>query len=169
METLFQDVRYGFRMLAKSPGFTTVAVLTLALGIGANTAIFTLVNALLLKMLPIKAPQELVVIGDPARVNDRSNGTPSTDLFSYPLYKGLRDNSTVFNGLIAAGTEHRIDVDATATGGASDERIVGRVVSGNYFPVLGVEAAIGRLLSEQDDTTENGNPVAVISYGYWRR
>src|SRR5690349_19797539 len=138
METLLQDIRYGLRLLIKGPVFTSVAVVTLALGVGANTAIFTLVNALLLKMLPIKAPQELLVVGDPTRVNDRSSGTPQTDLFSYPLYKELRDHSTVFSGLIAAGTEHRIDVDASAAGGASDERIVGRLVSGDYFPVLGV-------------------------------
>jgi predicted permease len=169
METLLQDIRYGLRMLLKSPAFTSVAVLTLALGIGANTAIFTLVNALLLKMLPIKAPQELVAVGDPTRVNDRSSGTPQTDLFSYPLYKEFRDNNTIFSGLIAAGTEHRIDADASSAGGTSDERIVGRLVSGNYFPVLGVDAAAGRLLSENDDTQENGNPVVVLSYGYWNR
>jgi len=169
METLYQDLRYALRLLVKNPAFTSVAVLTLALGIGANTAIFTLVNALLLKMLPIKAPQELVVVGDPTRVNDRSSGTPQTDLFSYPLYKELRDNNTVFSGLTAAGTEHRIDVDASAAGGASDERIVGRLVSGNYFPVLGVDAAAGRLLTENDDTAENANPLVVLSYGYWNR
>ena len=169
METLVQDIRYAFRMLLKNPAFTSVAVLTLALGIGANTAIFSLVNALLLKMLPVKAPQELVVVGDPSRVNDRSNGTPQTDLFSYPLYKELRDNSTVFSGLIAAGTEHRIEVDASAAGGSSEERIVGRVVTGNYFPVLGIEPAAGRLLSGNDDTAENANPEVVLGYGYWNR
>jgi predicted permease len=169
METFFQDIRYALRMLVKTPAFTTVAVLTLALGIGANTAIFTLVNALLLKMLPIKAPNELVVLGDPARVNDRSSGEPQLDVFSYPLYKELRDNNTVFSGLVAGGTEHRIDVDASAAGGASNERIVGRLVSGNYFPVLGVNAAAGRLLTESDDTAENANPVVVLSYGYWNR
>ena len=169
METIFQDIRYALRMLAKTPAFTSVAVLTLALGIGANTAIFTIVNALLLKMLPIKAPQELVAVGDPTRVNDRSSGTPQIDLFSYPLYKEFRDNNTVFNGLIAGGTEHRIDVDASAAGGASNEQIVGRLVSGNYFSVLGVDAAVGRLLAETDDIQENANPVVVLSYGYWNR
>ncbi|HWC15953.1 MAG TPA: ABC transporter permease, partial [Terriglobales bacterium] len=169
METLVQDIRYGMRMLAKNPAFTAIAVLTLALGIGANTAIFTLVNSLLLKMLPIKAPQELVAVGDPTRVNDRSSGTPQTDLFSYPLYQELRDNNTVFSGLIAGGTEHRIEVDASAAGGASDERIVGHLVSGNYFSVLGVDAAAGRLLGDQDDREENANPVVVLSHGYWSR
>src|SRR3954451_21552307 len=102
MGTLFQDLRYGLRMLAKAPGFTAVAVLTLALGIGANTAIFTLVNALLLKTLPVRAPQELVAVGNPGFVDFRWHGTPATDVFSYPLYRELRDRTTVFNGLVAA-------------------------------------------------------------------
>ncbi len=169
METLFQDIRYGFRMLAKSSAFSAIAVLTLALGIGANTAIFTFVNALLLKSLPVKSPQDLVIVGDPARVNDRQNGTPETSFFSYPLYRELRDNNNVFTGLLAAGTQHYIQVDASAIGGASDEVIAGRLVSGDYFSVLGVDAAAGRLLTTQDDIAENGNPVMVLTYGYWQR
>src|SRR5207302_7086668 len=85
METLFQDIRYAVRMLVKSPAFTTVAVLTLALGIGANTAIFSLVNAVLLKMLPVKDPGQLVVVGDPLLVHNRSLGDPRVELFSHPL------------------------------------------------------------------------------------
>lgn len=169
METLFQDIRYGFRMLAKSPAFTAVAVLTLALGIGANTAIFTFVNALMLKSLPVKSPQELVIVGDPTRVNDRQNGTPETNYFSYPLYRELRDNNKVFSGLLAAGTQHHLEVDSSSVGGASDEVIAGRLVSGNYFSVLGVDAAAGRLLTSNDDTAENANPVVVLTYGYWQR
>lgn len=166
MGSLFQDVRYGLRMMLKSPAFTTIAVLTLALGIGANTAIFTVVNALLLKMLPIKAPQELVVVGNPAVVSSRWHGTPETEYFSYPLYREFRDNNSVFSGLTAAATEDRIEVDAGGAAGASEE-IDGRLVSGNYFPVLGVDAAAGRLLTEIDDAQEGANPVAVLSYGYW--
>ena len=94
MNGLLQDLRYALRQLRKSPGFTAVAVVTLALGIGANTAIFTVVNALLLKMLPVRDPQQLVVVGDPTRVSGRSNGTPRTDIFSYPLYKELRDRNS---------------------------------------------------------------------------
>src|SRR5436305_10105722 len=168
METLLQDIRYAVRMLVKSPAFTTVAVLTLALGIGANTAIFTLVNAVLLRMLPVKDPQQLVVVGDPQRANSRSNGKPRVDIFSYPLYQQLRDRNSVFAGLCAAATEHRIDVDAEQ-GGPSDQKIIGRMVSGNYFSVLGLEPAAGRLFSDSDDTAENANPVVVIGYGYWRR
>ena len=169
METLLQDIRFGLRMLVKSPAFTSVAVLTLALGIGANTAIFTLVNALLMRMLPVKDPQQLVVVGDPTRANSRSNGTPRVDNFSYPLYQELRDHNSVFTGLSAAATEHRMQVDAGQGSGNPDEKIVGRMVSGNYFTVLGLEPAAGRLLFDSDDTTENANPVAVLGYGYWRR
>jgi putative ABC transport system permease protein len=168
MTGLFQDLRYALRQLRKSPGFTSVAVLTLALGIGANTAIFTVVNALLLKMLPVREPQELVVVGDPTFVNTRSGGTPRTDVFSYPLYKELRDSNSVFSGLCAAATDHRIEVD-TAQGDVSDEKITGRMVSGNYFNVLGLKPAAGRLFSDNDDTSENANSVAILSYGYWQR
>ena len=167
MNSLLKDLRYGARVLSKSPTFTLVAVLTLALGIGANTAIFTVVNALLLKMLPIKAPEELVVVGNPAVVSSRWNGTPATEFFSYPLYREFRENSRVFNGLIAAATEDHIAVDAGATGAALEEEIDGRLVSGNYFPVLGVDLAAGRLLTESDDSEQGANPVVVLSYGYW--
>jgi len=168
MNGLFQDIRYALRQLRKSPGFTTVAVLTLALGIGANTAIFTVVNALLLKMLPVRTPQQLVVVGNPSDPNTRSNGTPRADVFSYPLFKELRDHNDVFTGLCAAGTEHRIQVDA-GQGTAPNETAIGRMVSGNYFAVLGLDAAAGRLLSDSDDTAENANPVVVLGYEYWRR
>jgi len=168
MSGIFQDLRYAMRQLRKSPGFTTITVLTLALGIGANTAIFTVVNALLLKMLPVKDPQELVVVGNPADPNQRSNGTPRTDVFSYPLYKELRDQSSVFSGLCAGGSDHHIVID-TRQGGSADEKVTGRMVSGNYFSVLGLNAASGRLFSASDDTAENANPVVVLGYSYWKR
>src|SRR5438270_5761323 len=111
MNSLLQDLRYGIRMLVRTPGFTIVAIFTLALGIGANTAIFTLVNALLLKMLPIKAPQELVVVGNPAEVHSMWHGTPGTEIFSHPLYREFREHNMVFNGLLAAATEDGIEVN----------------------------------------------------------
>src|SRR5262249_49222308 len=168
MDTLFQDIRYALRMLIKNPAFAAVSVLTLALGIGANTAIFTVVNALLLKMLPIKSPQELVLVGDPGMVGGRWNGTPSTDFFSHPLYREFRDNNTVFSGLAAAAAEDQIEINADSPGAAS-EVVDARLVSGNYFSVLGVDAAAGRQLTESDDTQESANPVVVLSYGYWSR
>jgi len=164
---LFQDVRYAFRQLRKSPGFTAVATLTLALGIGANSAIFTVVNALLLKMLPVADPQHLVAVGDPSRTNGNSNGTPRTDIFSYPLYRVFRDENSVFSGLGAAATG-RIEVN-TGQGGPPDLKVRGRMVSGNYFTVLGLNPTAGRLFSDSDDTAENANPVVVISYEYWQR
>lgn len=168
METLLQDVRYGFRTLFKSPVFTLVAVLTLALGIGANTAIFTLINAVLLKMLPIQHPEQLVTIGDPARVDSRSLGTPQTNLFSYPLYRELRDGTSVFSGMYAAGTSHRVTVQKENQPSPDTGARVGRLVTGNYFSVLGAEAAVGRLLTPEDDKVQHGHPVAVISYAYWK-
>src|SRR5437764_1556999 len=167
MGSLFQDVRYGLRMLRKSPAFTAVAVLTLALGMGANTAIFTVVNALLLKMLPVKEPQQLVILGNPTDPNSRSNGTPRADIFSYPLYKELRDRNSVFTELGAAASDHRIEVNASAD--AAAEKVTGRMVSGNYFNVLGLQAAEGRLFSDTDDTAENANPAVVLGYSYWQR
>jgi predicted permease len=168
MNRLLQDFRFGLRQLRKNPGFTTVAVITIALGIGANTAIFTVVNALLLKMLPVRDPQQLVVVGDPTEVNGVSNGTPQTSIFSYPLYKELRDRNSVFSGLSASASNHRIQV-AAGQGSPLDEKVTGRMVSGNYFAVLGLEPAVGRLISDSDDTAENANPVAVLGYDYWRR
>jgi predicted permease len=168
METFTQDVRYGFRMLVKNPGFTAVAVLTLALGIGANTAIFTLINALLLKMLPIKDPARLVVVGDPTRVGDRSLGTPQTDLFSGPLYRELRDGNSVFSGMYAAGSVHRVALNDASQPGAGDASASVRIVSGSYFAVLGVNAMAGRMLTPDDDKTQHAHPVAVLSYDYWK-
>src|SRR6202021_2811663 len=133
MNGLLQDLRYALRQLRKSPGFATVAILTLALGIGANAAIFTVVNALLLKTLPVKVPQQLVVVGDPALPNTTSNGTPRTDVFSYPLYKELRDRNSVFSGLCAGGTDHFVEIDAGQGAGGGEkerEKINGRLVSG---------------------------------------
>ncbi len=168
MNGLSQDLRFAVRQLRKSPGFTAVAVVTLALGIGANTAIFTVVNGLLLKMLPVRDPHHLVVVGDPVRASSRSNGTPRTDVFSYPLYKELRDRNSVFTGLCAAASDHHIEVDA-GQGQLPDEQITGRMASGNYFAVLGLEPAAGRLFSDADDTAEGANPVVVLGYEYWQR
>ncbi len=167
METFFQDIRFGLRLLRKSPAFTLVAVLTLALGIGANTAIFSLINAVLLKMLPVKDPGQLVVIGDPAQVGTRSTGTPQVDILSYPLYRHLRDHTSAFSGVLASGDVHRVQVSRGNSDITNDA--TGALVSGNYFSVLGVDALMGRTLSPEDDDAKGKHAVMVISYDFWTR
>lgn len=159
MAGLFLDVRYALRQLRKSPGFTSVAVLTLALGIGANTGIFTLVNAVLLKALPVPNPEQLYL---PAG-ND--NGNPASARFSYPLFQSARAAMPPGATLAAASLPGRF---YAAFGGPS-EMVTGQLVSGNYFQTIATHAAKGRLLTDNDDRTIGGSPVAVISYGCWER
>src|SRR5205085_12263131 len=163
MGTLLQDLRYSLRMLAKNPGFTAVAVLTLALGIGANTAIFSLTDQILLRRLPVERPAELVVLRSPGpksgRVSSDGDGDAS---FSYPLYKELRDRNQVFAGLLA-----RYAVSLSVAGQGQTERADGELVSGNYFEVLGVRPALGRVFTQDDDRVPGGHPIIVLSYGYW--
>ncbi len=165
MDTLLQDLRYGARMLLKAPAFTVIAVLMLALGIGANTAIFSLTYQVLLRALPVQNPQELVVLrspGDkPGHINSDGDDAAS---FSYPLYKDLRAQNQVFSALLA-----RFAVPLSVAGQGRTERAHGELVSGNYFEVLGVPPALGRVFSSQDETAPGANPVAVLSYGYWAR
>ncbi len=165
MNGLFQDLRYALRQLRKSPGFTAVAVLTLALGIGANTAIFGLLDQALLRSLPVREPDRLVLLrysgSNTGHLSSRADGKT---YFSYPMYRDLRNGNSVFSGIIAtdwtqAGFEWRNQPQLVAT----------ELVSGNYFDVLGVQPALGRLLVASDDTVPNGNPVAVLSFSYWRR
>jgi predicted permease len=159
MHTLWQDVRYGLRMLARSPGFTAVVILTLALGIGANTAIFSVVNAVLLKSLPVQKPEELVVV----KYSDPQSGRLNED-FSYPMYQAIRDKNTCFAGVLA-----RSGLDLNVGYGAESEQLYGELVSGNYFTTLGVQPWLGRLFTDDDDRIPGGHPVAVLSYGYWQR
>jgi predicted permease len=166
LETLLKDLQYGLRMIRRSPGFTAIAVLSLALGIGANTAIFTLVDALMLRSLPVDSPQELVSVGNAGRPGGLSNGNPRVDMFSYPMYSLLRDEIPVFSGLLASGRTGQID--ATVDGGGS-EKIRGRLVSGNYFAVLGVPAYLGRTFTGAEDRAPGAAPIIVISYDYWSR
>src|ERR1700674_681878 len=165
MQTVWQDVRYGLRMLAKNPGFTFIAILTLALGIGANTAIFSLLNQVLLRRLPVRNPQELVVLKSPGpkRGHVWSDGDDS-EIFSYPVYKGLAKNTTVFDGMFA-----RFQFAASIASHGQTDRGSGELVTGNYLEVLGVHAALGRLLSPADDDVQGAHPVAVLSHAYWMR
>ena len=157
MHTLLQDLRYGARMLMKQPGFTLVAVLTLALGIGANTAIFSLINMALLRPLPVAQPERLVEITPLPKGADFGN-------FSYPLYTEFRDRSEVLEGLLA----YRFAPMSLSQGG-NNERLWGYLVSGNYFDLLGVRAVRGRMFTQEEDRAPGAHPVAVLSYGSWQR
>ena len=165
MRNLWQDVKFGLRMLAKSPGFTAIAVITLALGIGANTAIFSLMNQVLLSNLPIKNPSELEILRGPGpKTGHVSTDGDDAESFSYPMYQGLRDTNTVFSGILA-----RYGFAASVSNHGQTDRAVGEVVTGNYFDVLGVEPAMGRLFTQDDDKVPSGEPYVVLSHQYWTR
>lgn len=165
MQNLWKDITFGFRMLAKSPGFTAIAVITLALGIGANTAIFSLMNQVLLRELPIKNPDQLEILRAPGpKTGHVSTDGDSTESFSYPMYKGLRDTNAVFSGILA-----RYGFSASVSNHGQTDRATGEVVTGNYFDVLGVQPAIGRVFSQDDDRVPGAQPVVVLSHSYWKR
>ncbi len=159
MGHLWQDVRFAVRTLKKSPIFVVVAVLSLALGIGANTAIFTLVDQVLLRLLPVKDPQQLVLFWGRGSHYGSNNGMYR---LSYPMYADFRDNNQVFSGMFA---EHGTSMSVAFEG--KTERLDGEMVTGTYFPVLGVHAALGRVFDPSDDQTPGGEPYAVLSYRYW--
>jgi putative ABC transport system permease protein len=165
MNSVPQDLRYAIRQLRKSPGFTAVAVLTLALGIGANTAIFGLLDQALLRALPVKEPDRLVLLRySGSNTGHISSRADNKFYFSYPMYRDLRDRNTVFSGIIAT------DLTQVGVQWHNQPELVGtELVSGNYFDVLGVQPALGRLLVASDDTVANANPVAVLSFDYWQR
>jgi putative ABC transport system permease protein len=165
MQNLWKDFTFGLRMLAKSPGFTAIAVITLALGIGANTAIFSLMNQVLLRELPIKNPEQLEILRAPGpKTGHISTDGDSTESFSYPMYKGLRDTNAVFSGILA-----RYGFAASVASRGQTDRASGEVVTGNYFEILGVQPAIGRVFSQEDDRVPGAQPVVVLSHSYWTR
>src|SRR6202789_68065 len=165
MQSLLQDLRYAVRQLRKSPGFTLTVIVTLALGIGANAAVFTLFDQVLLRMLPVQKPQELVRFHWTGGYSGGANvfGGDMGDFFSYPMYKDLRDKNQVFSGVVAADKGY---VGVIWNNQAEDEDA--EIVSGNYFEVLGLQPALGRLLTSQDDTAKGANPELVLSYAYWK-
>lgn len=178
IEDLWQDIRYGLRMLRNSPGFTAVAVLTLALGIGANTAIFSLIDAVMLRSLPVEKPSELVVLQWSARKAPRIFGymssgdcinnlrfgaaNPTGCSFSEPIFREIR-NSNQFAGVAAFANSGPLSL----TGNGPASMISGQMVSGDFFHTLGLKAAAGRLLNLSDDSP-TAAPVAVLNYGYWQ-
>ena len=171
MSTLLHDLRYGARMLLKQPGFTLVIVITLALGIGANTAIFSLLDAALLKSLPVKEPDRLVLFGN-AQIGGLTKGFPnsSCDLFSYPFYQQVRQNKQDVFSEVASLLSITWHVHGTVNRKGSSaelERLETQLVSGTYFSVLGVNAGLGRTFTEADDQIPGGHPVAIISHAWW--
>lgn len=171
LDTFFQEIRQAFRIFVKSPSFAAIIVFTLALGIGANTAIFSLMNALLLAKLPAQNPEGLVVVGDPAQAHYRIvNSPPRADVFSYKLYTDLRDGNRVFSAMLTTAEVPRVRVARAgeSRGSIVMDQALGVLVSGNYFSVLGVNAYRGRLITPADDDSAGAHPVAVLSYGFWK-
>ncbi|HEX4037059.1 MAG TPA: ABC transporter permease [Acidobacteriaceae bacterium] len=162
---MLADLIYAWRQLRKSPGFAVTATLTLALGIGATTAIFTMFDQVLLQVLPVQKPQELVRFEWTGSFSGSASsfGGGSRNYFSYPMYKDLRDRNQVFSGMLAAD---RTSLGLSWHNQAKDVRA--ELVSGNYFQVLGLKPAVGQLFTSADETANNANPVAVLSYDEWR-
>jgi len=160
MAVFLQDLRYALRALRKSPLFAWVAVLSLALGIGANTAIFTLIDQLLLQQLPVPHPEQLVLLTARGQ-HYGSNSGPNA--ISYLMYTDFRDHNQVFSGMFC-----RYGSTLSVSFEGRTELVSGEEVSGNYFPVLGVGAALGRVLNASDDLYQGAHPLAVLSYGYWK-
>jgi predicted permease len=178
LEQLLQDIRYGLRMLRKSPGFTAVAVLTLALGIGANTAIFSLIDAVMLRSLPVENPSQLVLLKWNARHAPNIHGyqsagdcptdwrfdaqNPSGCSFSEPMFRAIAQ-ANVFSGTVAFANAGRLDL----TGNGPASVISGQLVSGDFFHRMGLRAALGRLIDASDDTP-SASAVALLNYGFWQ-
>ena len=173
MSTLLQDIRYAIRVLLKAPGFTAVAVLTLALGIGANTAIFSVLDSVLLRSLPVSHPEELALLTDPD-----SHGScfcsegGERSMLAYSEFQYLHDHNEVFSKLFAADSQLP-DVDITignssASGGAQKQTGRVRLVSAEYFDTLGLHPAAGRFFTPEVDRVRGGAPIAVISYAFWK-
>ncbi len=172
LESIVRDLRYAIRSLANRPVFALTVIATLALGIGANTAIFTLVDALLLRPLPVAHSEQLVIASDPTEVNNNSVGAPLTAFVSFLLYRDVRARNTVFSDMYANGWSGPIDVDIGASADAPSttaEQPHVRFVTGTFFSVLGVSAYAGRTFAADEDQRPGQDPVAVLTYDYWQR
>src|SRR6516165_4719816 len=163
MSTFLQDVKYGSRLLVKSPGFTAVAALSLALGIGANTTIFTLVNAVLLNPLPVEDPSQLVSVWT---TDERNQNSAFGFLQTSPMnFKDLRDKNDVFSGLAAHN-----GLPLSITGGTGEpQQVAGEIVTGNYFTVLGARPLLGRGFLPDEDQVPGAKLVCVLGYGEWQK
>ena len=166
MHNTLNDLRFALRQLRRSPGFALTAILTLALGVGANTAIFSLLDQALLRSLPVHDPQQLVILEGTGKAWEGHTGIHGGDVeayFSYPMYKDLRDHNQAFDGLIATTS-----ADVGFARANASQVVDSELVSGNYFTVLGVAPAFGRVLTQSDDLQPNANPVAVLSFDFWK-
>ncbi len=161
LETSFNDVRFGLRQLRRNPGFAAVAVLTLALGIGANTAMFTLLDQVLLRMLPVKNPQQLVLLTMRGRHYGNNWGG---NAISYPMFKDFQEHNEVFSGMFC-----RFPTTASLSADGRSELVNAELVSGTYFDVLGVTTAVGRTFTPDDNTIPDGHPIVILSYGFWKQ
>src|ERR1051325_3197474 len=157
MANLLHDLRYAFRMLVKSPGFTAVAVISLAIGMGANTAIFSVANAVLFRSMPFEDASRLVDVHGVGEFENRFAA-------SYPAYVYYRDHNESFSDLLCWG-----ELSLSLSEGGAAEQAFGMIVSGNYFSTLGVRPAAGRFFSPEEDRTPGAHPVVVISHGMWQR
>jgi hypothetical protein len=174
MRTLLQDLRYAARLLLKSPGFAIAAILTLALGIGANTAIFTILDSVLLRNLPVPHPEELSVLTDPDEHGSTFGGQGGERAsLAYSEFEYLRDHNEVFSHMFAADSQLP---DVTAVVGSTTpaaqprtEIVRLKLVSGDYFNTLGLTPAAGQFFTPDADRARGGAPVAVISYAYWKQ
>ncbi len=158
MGALVGDIRYAARVLVKNPVFTAVAVLTLALGIGANTAIFTLLDQVLLRLLPVKNPQQLVLLTMRGQHYGNNWGG---NAISYPMYRDFQSHNEVFSGMFC-----RFPTSVSLTAGERAERVDAELVSGTYFSVLGVRMALGRPFTPEEDRTPDGAPLVILNYSY---
>ena len=165
MEGVVQDLRLALRTFVKNPGFTAVVVLTLALGVGANTAIFSLLDQVMVRALPVKSPERLVVVDAPGPFSGSSHSHSDTlTPMSHPMFERLRDGNAVFSGMLAHYT-----APLNLAVGRDTEQVNGDLVSGGFFDVLGLTASAGRLFTPADDRVKGGHPVVVLGHGFWMR
>ena len=170
MATMWQDIRYGVRMLVKKPGFTAVIVLTLALGIGTNTTIFSFLDRVILRPLPVKKPRELVKLEYQYQYQQGNlSGAGKDNSFTYPMYVSYRDHSQVFSGLIAYTSFGKMSDLSDVQVGESEVRVASLAVSSNYFSVLGIQPVIGRFFLPEEEKGHGSQSVVVISHSLWRR
>ncbi|HZD48255.1 MAG TPA: ABC transporter permease, partial [Silvibacterium sp.] len=160
LDRLLQDIRYGIRTLAKDPAFSLIAMATLALGIGANSAMFSLLDQVVLRLLPVSHPERLVIVRE---TGNHYGNTYGTNTISWPMFEDLRDNNQVFSGMFC-----RFPATVTIGYGNQVAQISAELVSGSYFPTLGVGTALGRTIAPDDDAVPDSRPVVVLSYSFWQ-